>query len=244
MLHANRLCMSLRGMRWAAALVVVAACGGTAQLGDGPSAGGGGEGAGGNDTTTTTGTGGNQGGMGGTATGIGDAEPECETAAECELVNSCCDCLGKPIDEGYDCPLQECFATQCSFYNPMPIEAECRVGRCVTNVDCDHTQVFCLSEPPACPDGFTPTVVNGCWGGCLPATECAQVGHCGQCAPGQACVAEATQVGPIYHCVDVPESCDGDTSCACLGESVCVGVFNLCSDAAAGHLECHCPTCG
>ena len=163
-------------------------------------------------------------------------------ASECQLENSCCNCQGLPVSETpRDCNV-DCLVPLCEAYVPSPVQAECRAGRCVTNVDCDPSEVICLQPEPQCPAGQTASVAGGCWGPCIPSTECLQVGGCEQCGDDQACVAEVAQLGPVYHCVELPDSCNGTADCACLGDSVCVGSFNLCSDSANG-IECHCPAC-
>jgi len=68
------------------------------------------------------------------------------------------------------------------------------------------------------------------------------VGSCDDCAADQACVLYVAQLGPIAHCVQVPDDCSGKPSCACMGAGACTGVFDLCSDTQDG-LSCACPVC-
>jgi hypothetical protein len=56
-------------------------------------------------------------------------------------------------------------------------------------------------------------------------------------------VKEITQLGIIHHCVEVPPSCGGKPSCACMGGATCVGAFHVCADEAPGVFNCSCPDC-
>lgn len=38
--------------------------------------------------------------------------------------------------------------------------------------NCDPDDVRCFAVPPECDEGEVPTVVDGCWGECIPAMEC------------------------------------------------------------------------
>ncbi|MEQ9320375.1 MAG: hypothetical protein RIF41_14515, partial [Polyangiaceae bacterium] len=203
-------------------LVGLAACGGSTAVDPGA----GGSGAGGPGGSTSQGGGGQggtaQGGNGGTAQGgagqggsaqgggaQGGGSPtiaaECTMASECQLENSCCNCQGLPVSETpRDCAI-DCLVPLCEAYVPNPVQADCRVGRCVTNVDCNPTDVICLQPQPQCPPGQTASVAGGCWGPCIPSTECVEVGGCDQCGPNQVCVAEVAQLGPAYHCVALPD---------------------------------------
>lgn len=64
------------------------------------------------------------------------------------------------------------------------------------------------------------------------------------CGPGHTCVTHVTQVGLQHACQPVPEECEDDVGdCACMGEQVCTGVFDLCSDNPDGGMFCGCPVC-
>jgi hypothetical protein len=128
----------------------------------------------------------------------------------------------------------------------MGIQApSCEAGRCVTGYECDQTKAFCNALPPLCEGGMVPHVVNGCWGGCVPATECKSVTSCADCtAPLETCVHVEHQTGPTLHCVDVPKGCEGTPFCECMGGSVCVGPYGTCTDfSGVQGMSCSCPNC-
>lgn len=186
------------------------------------------------------GTGGSNGtgGSAGTGGAVMSPLPECVYDSDCMLINDCCRCEGVPANSPVpDCPSPECFAPTCeSLSIPQPM-AVCRAGQCVVNADCDQNHALCDSLPPQCPPGKTVIVGNGCWGGCLDVTECQDVGSCTQCADGQACVSTNTMMMGGHHCVDAPNSCNGQVSCACMGESVC-GFAKQCVEQSPTELYC------
>lgn len=207
----------------------------------------GGTGATGGSTGGTGATGGSTGGTGGTGGSTGGtgggAMAQCTDAAQCTLVNDCCSCVG--ISKGETappCDIPECFVPTCGSLGLMGDSPACSAGQCVAGFDCDHSKVMCKSTPPTCNPGETPTVQNGCWGSCVPATECATVAKCEQCTGGQTCVQEVTQLGFISHCVALPSACNGKATCECMGGAVCVGAYKACSASATG-LQCSCPDC-
>lgn len=179
-------------------------------------------------------------------TGAGgfDNTPECTSADQCVLCNDCCSCLGAPASEGCPaCPDVECFAPMCSAMGFPTATPQCAAGRCVAGFVCDYSMVVCAQPPPPCEPGKTASVLNGCWGGCVPTTQCASVADCSQCDPAtQVCVQEvAFEI--TSHCVDKPSACQGKPLCACMGASACVNPFNLCSDVSSSQISCGCPTC-
>ncbi|MFO0548618.1 MAG: hypothetical protein U0271_09535 [Polyangiaceae bacterium] len=196
--------------------------GGSSQGGQGGSAGG----------TSQGGAGGSaQGGAGGGTV----ATPECAVPADCQLVNDCCTCASIPTgDTPPDCNVPECFATACSTagYNGS---LDCQLGQCVAGFDCDGSMTVCAQPPPECEPGKTPAVVNGCWGGCVFASECRVVGDCNQCGPSDVCVHRSVGPADQLHCVAVPPECGTKASCDCMGMAVCGGV--QCAEVN-GELEC------
>ncbi len=219
------------------------ASGGTA--GSGASGGTAGSGAsGGTAGSPTGGTGGTAGsptgGTGGTA-GSGGAFTECKEASDCKLVSDCCNCEGVPASApaGPSCDLA-CITPMCEDRGIRA--ASCVAGRCVAGFSCDERSVTCRQEPPDCKPGEVPIVDGDCWEGtCAPATECKSVGSCAACG-SLACVTYVTQLGPEYHCVDMPPTCD-EASCGCLGGS-CQEPFDTCNDIGSRTgISCSCPRC-
>jgi hypothetical protein len=183
-------------------------------------------------------SGGEGGGFGGTGGTIVSPLPECVYDADCTLINDCCSCEGISKNETLpDCPLMGCFAPTCESIGMSIPTAVCRASHCVVNADCNQAHAQCDSIPPMCGPGTTPLVVNGCWGGCIDITECSEVGSCTQCAADQACVNSNTMMMPGLHCVDVPNSCNGQISCACMGENVC-GFAQGCVELGPTELKC------
>lgn len=175
--------------------------------------------------------------------GAGPAEPECVDASDCKLHNDCCGCVAMPTSEAAPpCDKPTCFVDGCTSLGLTPVAATCEAGHCAA-FDCDHSKVMCKMAEPSCPPGETPSVVNQCWAGCVPAGQCVTVGSCAQCdAKTQTCVTDSTKAGLRLHCADIPPSCGGKPTCACMGAAVCVGVFDVCNDAAEGIL-CGCSAC-
>ena len=171
--------------------------------------------------------------------------PECVDAAACSLFTDCCNCLAlAPGETPPPCGITTCFVTTCTPRGITDADVTCAAGRCAAGYDCDPSSVVCAMPPPACAAGEVPSVRGGCWGACVPATECSRVTDCGQCAPElQFCVRDVTRMGPIAHCVERLDECGAVPSCECAGASVCVAAFYLCGDDAAGPM-CNCPTCG
>ncbi len=212
--------------------------------GESPTGGSGGEistgGSGGEVSTGGSGGSGGDGGAGGQAV----VAAECLDATGCTLVDDCCDCMGYPSSQTPpNCP-QECIVGKCTQLQLPQVGASCEVGRCVLDASCASAEVSCDAPPPVCPAGETGAVVGGCWGGCIPVTECAAVDDCAVCAAaGAVCVVEIAQLGPVYHCVETPPACGTSPDCACMGDSVCLAPFDSCSDAGPGRIDCSCPTC-
>lgn len=193
-----------------------AASGGAASGGNG---GSGGQASGGNGT----------GGNGVVATA------ECGAASDCQLINDCCRCEVIPANETAPVCNQQCLIPSCQSLG-FDGSAQCALGQCIAAFACDQTLAVCNQMPPTCPAGQTPMVVNGCWGGCVPATECASVSDCAQCGPEDACVYYG---GGIMqrHCVHIPQEC-GTASCSCMGAMVC---GNVTCGEAGGELQCQIP---
>jgi hypothetical protein len=187
-------------------------------------------------STSSSGQGGMSQGGGGQGGG-GMASPECDMPRGCVLVDDCCTCAAIPAGEmPPPCDDVLCLVPKCTeLGNSMAVVA-CEAHRCVASFNCDRDQVVCLAPEPLCPPGETASVTGGCWGPCVPATECSYVAACDQCdQASQVCV--HISVGPVerLHCVALPPECGGTPSCACMGASVCGGI--PCSEGS-GEIVC------
>lgn len=233
--------------------------GGTVQTGG--SAGVGGEGA-------SAGTGGTSGGSAGTAgsageagqggagaageagsggaAGSGGSKTACTDASQCTIFSDCCSCIalgpGDPAPE--PCPAM-CATDKCTELGVDPNQQpECQAGQCVVGFDCDSSKAVCAMPPPSCPPGHVPSVPGGCWGPCVPATECSFVPDCDHCDPSSQLCVKYSAWTVESHCVPIPPECKDDLSCDCMGADVCVDPFNLCfDDPSQGSLSCECPAC-
>jgi hypothetical protein len=169
--------------------------------------------------------------------------PECADSSTCTLHTDCCNCVAlAPGESPPPCGLTECFVTACTARGITEADLACSAGRC-TVYACETDGVACMSPPPSCADGEVPSVHGLCWGSCVPATECVSIDDCAACdGVGQFCAQYVSRGGPTTYCVERPESCGDTATCACVGDSVCVGIFDSCSDDG-GELTCSCPTC-
>lgn len=178
----------------------------------------------GGETTgdTTAGTGGSDSGAsdsgsGGSTSDTGEPAATCQQDGDCQLVDDCCTC--DVIGQGDDppkCDVPECFATTCSAEGLVPASAACRLGQCHLGPLPCAGPVDCAQAPPDCAAGTLPSIVNGCWGACVPARLCDEVPSCDgdPCGPGWFCV--ETQSGAPARCHPTPETCGGELSCGCL----------------------------
>jgi hypothetical protein len=217
------------------------AAGATGGEGSGAVGGGGSGAQGGGGAGAAGGAGSAAGGAGGTVNASGTRQ--CTDSDQCVNPNDCCTCEafgpGEPIP---DCNLPECVQTKCSEMGEPNATAACIVGQCVAGFQCEHAEVLCAVPTPVCPPGMTATLVEGCWGECVLASECFRVSSCVQCGPDHACVTEDTPIGLKTHCVPVAPSCNGDPSCACMGAAVCLEPFDTCTDVG-DTIACSCSTC-
>jgi len=208
------------------------------------SAGAGGS-AGSGATGGSAGSGATGGSAGSAGAGGSGASPECTKDADCTLWSDCCSCIGLSPGEKHPTPCPNtCIQGACMAMGVK--NASCVAGRCVAGYDCDSAKVTCKVAVPVCPTGQVPRVKGSCYTGeCVPADECSIVTGCGACnANGLSCALYVTQVGKQAHCVTVPKQCGGNSTCSCLGPSVCVSPYNNCNDfSGVKGVSCDCPAC-
>jgi hypothetical protein len=207
--------------------------------------GAGGTGASGGSTASGPSTGGAtssgaaNGGAG--AGGGGTSLPECEQARDCQLINDCCACEGLPADVQVEECLANCEQPSCEALGHTATAPMCVHGTCVAGFDCSSL-VNCFMAKPECPPGEVPMHRDGCWGACVPATECAAVTDCTECdLETQVCV-QYVSFSVSVHCLPKPETCSGAADCACAGAAYCDPVSDQCS-GGNGILSCDCLDC-
>jgi hypothetical protein len=195
----------------------VGASSGSATGGSAGDAGAGGPTSGGTSSGGTSSGGTSSGGMAGSGAGeggtAGGGQPECQTAEDCRMVSDCCGCRSEPVDAPTFCALP-CERDACAEIMVDSEEVECVFGRCVIARSCD-SQVGCPALPPNCPEGTVPSVLDDCWGPCLPPTECRTVSGCAAC--GDAFCVEFQAQRSVFHCVTRVDQCDLENYCECLG---------------------------
>jgi len=201
-------------------------------------AGGAGSGGGGG----TAGAGGAAGGASGAAGGASGAAgtgagAECRTAADCVLVSDCCACRAEPKGAQVASCLATCAVDVCAANQIEAHEVTCAFDRCVLARSCDTTRVTCLADPAQCPPGTILSERDGCWGPCLPPTECRRVAACSSCGAGSVCVRQQVTAGHVIGCVTPASDCRAGNYCGCL--EACPGA---CAEADAG-VECICGGC-
>lgn len=207
----------------------------------GPSSGGAGSGASGNGGSGAGGEGTSHGGAGGGGGGPVPL-PECQVNEDCQLINDCCMCEGLPANQ----QVEECFANceqpMCEAKGAAITGAQCIHGVCVAGFDCT-TLVDCAQPAPVCPPGQVASRSHGCWGGCVPATECTAVPACANCnGANQVCV-QYVAFAVSVHCLPEPAACGGGpVDCACAADSYCINESEVCSDGG-GVISCECTNC-
>jgi hypothetical protein len=192
---------------------------------------------------------GGRGGAAGVAGGGGGAPaPECQSAADCKLINDCCNCMAVPSGAPVPACSLVCVQSQCAAKQLPTGSVACIAGRCVAGFKCDASQVTCKIATPVCAAGEVPTVneAGTCYtGSCAPETECTTVTGCASCTgTGEACASYETQLGVQHHCLAIPPECGGGATCECFGASACVGAYRACMPySGLRGVYCSCPNC-
>jgi hypothetical protein len=106
-------------------------------------------------------------------------------------------------------------------------------GGFCTFMAAECTGAVCAQTPPACSSGFVPSVVNGCWGDCVPVTRCLEVADCSWCDG----VCATSELGS-RHCSS--NFCSGPGPCEC-GYSPCGGGADFCAAESGVAVTCGAP---
>ncbi len=160
----------------------------------------------------------------GTDTGSDNAE--CVVDSDCQKIDNCCECSSIPADETPEDCVEDCLVGQCTAVGLDLLKPACRSGVCAFDspINCSGP-VVCNALPPECESGFVPSVVDGCWGACVPYRYCADTSNCDEtCGPEWTCI--TSQSGGYDGCVPLPSACAGEVSCACFApywNEVCPG---------------------
>ena len=102
-------------------------------------------------------------------------------------------------------------------------EQLCLFVECVSDpVQCEPREVDCEDDPPLCPRGDTPSVVDRCWGPCVNLQRCRLFRRCTICEEnGQLCFQyfrETLDSSPSRWCLEKPPEINcAEPTCDCLG---------------------------
>ncbi len=183
---------------------------------------------------TTVGT--SEGTTATTAGTTGGVEPECVVDSDCQRVANCCECSSIPAGETPAECENDCLVDTCTAEGLESLEVACRSGVCEfgSTIACGGP-VACDSLPPECDGDEVPSIVDECWGSCVPYHYCSDSSACTPgCGEDWTCV--DSQSGGAGGCMPLAPGCGGVASCECVdpywGE-VCP---SSCSDSGDGLL--------
>ncbi|MCA9693691.1 MAG: hypothetical protein KC636_29135 [Myxococcales bacterium] len=164
--------------------------------------------------------------------------PECQADSDCQLVNNCCECSAHPAGDTIEPCDEQCDQPSCEAIGILEPTASCGIGVCrLGPAPCNVEDVACDTPPPECPgdEDRVPSVVDGCWGPCVPAFFCDALPDCAdRCPSGMACVHDMFG-GTPPHCEPLPEPCGVEPTCECVDPwlfDVCPGEGCLEQDGA------------
>lgn len=173
-------------------------------------------------------------GMDGDGGVVGDRRiGECTSNPECPLHSDCCNCLAlAPGEEPPACSLAICEMKACeSLGLELPRPTFCLGGRCTIGINCSPSVVTCRAPTPECEPGDIPSVIDDCWGPCVPAYECLSFVDCSNCDPAlYVCVEYRSRIIMPRRCVVIPPECESDRTCECLEEHMCLYPYDRCID--------------
>lgn len=98
--------------------------------------------------------------------------------------------------------------------------ADQRAGDLGAPVACDPINVSCRAQPPGCKLGWIPSVVNGCWGTCVPVERCSDVPARPDCDKSTVTCKRVEPRCPSGYVPSVTGSCYGP----CVPKHVCACV--------------------
>jgi hypothetical protein len=174
-----------------------------------------GAGATGGTSSGGTSSGGESGGGGAGGVSGGTFVRECETADDCMMMDDCCGCrAASKTTPGSSCLLPCLGGNACEEAGIGLDELECVAGRCVIDRSCNVSQALCSGPLPTCPDGLVPSLINNCYGACLPPTQCRDVFDCSDC--GDAHCVESQAWLTTITCVPRVSGCGPGNLCSCL----------------------------
>ncbi len=174
-----------------------------------------------------------------TAGTTGGAAAECVVDSDCQRIANCCECSSIPAgEEPAECE-DDCLVDSCTAEGLEALEAACRSGICEfgSTIECGGP-VSCDSLPPECEGDEVPSIVDECWGPCVPYHYCSDTSACTP-GCGEAWVCVESQSGAAGGCMPLAEECGGTASCECVApywgevcESACSGDSSglLCND--------------
>ncbi len=103
---------------------------------------------------------------------------QCIFAPGCDMPHGTC---GQPAPCSEAQPFCGCDGNE--YLSCEPTQPISNAGTCGSTgtLDCNPRNVTCRSLPPTCPMGQVPSVMNSCWGSCVPFAMCPPI----PCMPGQ-----------------------------------------------------------
>jgi hypothetical protein len=164
--------------------------------------------------------------------------PECTVNEDCEIANDCCACQAVPKGALVGACRVACGDSNACEMQGLAAVAQCTLGRCTLATSCSALRTTCDSLPPECPTGQTASVTeSGCWGPCVPSTECSDVTDCDACGDAH-CVKFENVGGTTIRCVSREAGCEPGNLCECLSPCGDLG----CGEQN-GEVGCFCAGC-
>lgn len=162
----------------------------------------------------------------------------CQQNSDCVVVDDCCRCGAVSSESQVDECAIDCEVSRCSEMGQTVPSAVCHAGRCRLDVSCNISEATCRADPPSCPPGELPEVVDDCYTGrCFDARQCIRVASCNDCPEGDACV-HMQSFNFSFLCAAPVSGCELN-DCECM--QACDGFG--CAEGMESDLACYCPAC-